>query len=101
MAYRLIDLFSVAGGMTLGFTDTRFCGGFKPILAVDNDTAALETHETNFGGKIVNGNIETWIASKPAIPAADVVIGGPPCPGFSLLNKKRTGTTAAHSGSLI
>lgn len=92
MTYRLIDLFSGAGGMTLGFTNKRFCGGFVPVLAVDNDRAAMRTHERNFpGARTVVGNIEEWIATEPEIPAADVVIGGPPCQGFSLLNKKRTG----------
>jgi site-specific DNA-cytosine methylase len=32
MRYCLIDLFSGAGGMTLGFTDERFGGGFQSIL---------------------------------------------------------------------
>jgi DNA (cytosine-5)-methyltransferase 1 len=91
MTYRLIDLFSGAGGMTLGFSDRRYCGGFKPVLAVDNDAAAIRTHEANFESATVIGNIEEWIASDPIIPDADVVIGGPPCQGFSLLNKKRTG----------
>lgn len=77
--------------MSLGFIDAEFCGGFECVLAVDNDPAALKTHEANFGGRVVGGNIEDWLKSKPSIPSADVVIGGPPCQGFSLLNKKRLG----------
>jgi DNA (cytosine-5)-methyltransferase 1 len=91
MTYKLIDLFSGAGGMSLGFVDPRFAGGFECVLAVDNDVAALETHGANFHGKIVSGNIEDWLKQKPKVPKADVVIGGPPCQGFSLLNKKREG----------
>jgi DNA (cytosine-5)-methyltransferase 1 len=91
MPYRVIDLFSGAGGMTLGFVDSRYCGEFRPVLAVDNDAASLETHEANFGGRTECGNIELWLKDDPSIPAADVVIGGPPCQGFSLLNKRRTG----------
>ncbi|MCU1224679.1 MAG: cytosine methyltransferase [Edaphobacter sp.] len=91
MTYKLIDLFSGAGGMSLGFVDPRFCGGFKCVLAVDNDKAAIETHAANFSGKTVLGNIEHWLAENPNVPKADVVIGGPPCQGFSLLNKKRSG----------
>ncbi len=87
---RVIDLFSGAGGMTLGFCDSRFGGGFEPVLALDNDAAAIETHAANFGGEAVCGNIEDWI-KRAKIPNADVVIGGPPCQGFSLLNKNRTG----------
>lgn len=91
MPYRLIDLFSGAGGMTLGFVDPRYCGRFENVLAVDNDAASIETHEANFKGRTVLGNIEEWLKNDPQIPAADVVIGGPPCQGFSLLNKNRKG----------
>ncbi|WP_082045732.1 MULTISPECIES: DNA cytosine methyltransferase [Pseudomonas] len=88
---RLIDLFSGAGGMTLGFTDDRFCGGFQCVLSVDNDAAAMETHKLAYAAPGVVGNIESWLLTNPNIPQADVVIGGPPCQGFSLLNRKRTG----------
>lgn len=91
MTYKLIDLFCGAGGMSLGFIDPRFCGGFECVLALDNDRAALATHNANFSGTVVGGNIEKWLDDRPRIPRADVVIGGPPCQGFSLLNKKRTG----------
>ncbi|NCC62719.1 MAG: DNA cytosine methyltransferase, partial [Verrucomicrobiae bacterium] len=37
--YRLIDLFSGAGGMTLGFVDDRFCGGYECVLSLDSDAA--------------------------------------------------------------
>lgn len=90
MAYRLIDLFAGAGGMTLGFTHRAFCGGFEPVLSIDNDQAAVNTHSSNFSGKSVCDDIETWLRTNK-VPKADVVIGGPPCQGFSLLNKKRVG----------
>lgn len=89
--FRVIDLFSGAGGMTLGFTDERFCGGFECVLSVDNDAAAMRTHEQAYAAPAVVGNIEDWLQTNPDIPAADIVIGGPPCQGFSLLNKNRTG----------
>jgi DNA-methyltransferase (dcm) len=91
MTYRLIDLFCGAGGMTLGFSDPNFGGGFECVLAVDNDPASIATHSANLGGQTVCGDIEKWLAQVSNIPAADVVIGGPPCQGFSLLNKKREG----------
>ncbi|MGV1802596.1 DNA cytosine methyltransferase [Agrobacterium vitis] len=90
MTYRLADLFSGAGGMTLGFTDARFGGGFLPAFGLDNDAAAVKTHEANFSGHSLRANIEDWIA-EGAIPQVDVVVGGPPCQGFSLLNRGRSG----------
>lgn len=89
--YRLIDLFAGAGGMTLGFVDKRFCGSFQPVLAVDYDRASVQTHELNFDAPAIYGDIEAWLKTNPTIPKADVVIGGPPCQGFSLLNKNRVG----------
>jgi len=89
MKYKIIDLFSGAGGLTLGFTDPRFCGGFECIYSIDNDSAAVKTHNANFGEHSLCTNIEDWLATKPTIPETDLVIGGPPCQGFSLLNKKR------------
>ena len=91
MSYRVIDLFAGAGGMSLGMTDTRYCGGFESVLAVDNDLAATRTYATNFGDHALCVDIEEWLRGNPDIPQADVVIGGPPCQGFSLLNKQRAG----------
>jgi DNA (cytosine-5)-methyltransferase 1 len=86
MTLKLIDLFSGAGGMSLGFRNE----GIEPILALDNDAAAVETHKANFDGEAYCANIEEWLGTAE-VPFADVVIGGPPCQGFSLLNKKRNG----------
>lgn len=91
MTYRLIDLFAGAGGMTLGFTDLRFCGGFESVLAIDNDEAAAKTYAVNFGDHAKCADIEEYLEHGSQIPRADVVIGGPPCQGFSLLNKRREG----------
>ncbi|MGQ0589135.1 MAG: DNA cytosine methyltransferase [Sphingosinicella sp.] len=91
MSLKLIDLFAGAGGMTLGFVDSRFAGGFRSVWGVDLDPAAVRTFNENFGEHAVCADIETWLAEERDIPAADVVIGGPPCQGFSLLNKGRKG----------
>ncbi|OYW44499.1 MAG: DNA (cytosine-5-)-methyltransferase [Sphingomonadales bacterium 12-68-11] len=77
--------------MTLGFTDDRFCGGFESVWALDNDAAAVRTHRQNFGPHAECYDIELWLEEGRDIPQADVVVGGPPCQGFSLLNKKRQG----------
>lgn len=90
--YRIIDLFSGCGGLTHGFFET---GRFKPVLANDCDKAALRSYKFNFdksGDHCFGGNI-TSLLDSPAIqiPQSDVVVGGPPCQGFSLLNKRRIG----------
>lgn len=89
--YQLLDLFSGCGGMTLGFSDSRFCGGFESIFAVDNDKAAADSYRENFGNHIICENIDIFASNDIPIPKADIVIGGPPCQGFSLLNKTRDG----------
>ena len=88
--YKIIDLFSGCGGMTLGFSDPRFCGGFESIFAIDHDKAAAGSYALNFGNHAVCGDIEELVSGKH-VPLADIVIGGPPCQGFSLLNKGRKG----------
>jgi DNA (cytosine-5)-methyltransferase 1 len=82
--YSLIDLFAGCGGMTRGFVDT---GAFEPMFAVEWDAAAAETYRRNFGNHIFEGPIE----AVEHFPAADVVIGGPPCQGFSPLNMSGVG----------
>ena len=89
--YKMIDLFSGCGGMTLGFADERLCGGFESVFAIDHDKAAASSYKLNFGDHAVCGDIEEWIKGNQDIPKADIVIGGPPCQGFSLLNKSRDG----------
>ncbi len=89
--YSLIDLFSGAGGLTLGFTGA-FGHVFEPVWANDLDQSSAETYERNFGTHCVNEDILKVTAHRSdEIPEADVVIGGPPCQGFSLLNKNRLG----------
>ena len=88
---RLIDLFAGAGGLTLGFVDERFGGCFQSVFGVDNDAAAVKTHNRAFGDHGICIDIEEWLKTEPDIPECDVVVGGPPCQGFSLLNKKRSG----------
>jgi DNA (cytosine-5)-methyltransferase 1 len=90
--FPLIDLFAGAGGMTLGFV--RSGRGFEPVWANDFDKDATDTYNANFGDHCVLGDIVDILADpKTELPKARVVIGGPPCQGFSLLNKNRDGDT--------
>ena len=77
----MLDLFAGAGGMTAGFKSA----GFTPIFAVEFEPAAARTYSANFGAHVVAGRIEE-VAS---FPEADVIIGGPPCQGFSPLGRDR------------
>lgn len=89
MPYQLADLFCGAGGMTLGFVDRRFGGGFSTVVGLDFDGPSIKTHGRNFSGMAICEGIEEWV-KKGQIPTVDVVVGGPPCQGFSLLNRDRT-----------
>jgi DNA (cytosine-5)-methyltransferase 1 len=94
--YRLIDMFCGAGGMSLGFSK-KFGHTFTPVWANDFNKECVETYNRNFGNHCTQGDIVD-ILNNPTtvIPKADVVIGGPPCQGFSLLNKNRDGDPRKH-----
>jgi DNA (cytosine-5)-methyltransferase 1 len=83
---KIIDLFSGAGGLAQGFvqaSDAQF--EFRPVFAVEVDTAAAASYAVNFKHKVFVGSIEDLDLS--ILPRADLVIGGPPCQGFSPLGK--------------
>src|SRR5262245_26077394 len=89
--FRLIDVFAGAGGMTLGFSKS-FGHAFDSVWANDCDGSCVETYNANFGDHCVLGDIVDILTdSTTRICKADVVVGGPPCQGFSLLNKNREG----------
>ena len=89
--YKLIDLFCGAGGLSLGFSNI-LGHNFKAVWANDFNQCAADTYNENHGSSCIVGDIVDLLDDPQThIPAADVVIGGPPCQGFSLLNKNRHG----------
>ena len=85
-----IDLFSGCGGLTKGFS----MAGIRSIFASDIDENCEKTFKTNFPGvpflckditQITKEEVDALIGN--VVP--DIIIGGPPCQGFSLANKRR------------
>jgi DNA (cytosine-5)-methyltransferase 1 len=71
----VLDLFSGAGGLSLGFRKV----GFHILQAVDIYPPAVKTYRHNLGTHVD----QIDLTGAVALPYADVLIGGPPCQGFS------------------
>ncbi|MFJ8647016.1 DNA cytosine methyltransferase [Streptomyces sp. NPDC093546] len=87
----VVDLFSGAGGFSAGFRAYEPSGPgsspFRSVAAVEFDEAAAATYAANFGtAHVANVDISTWDA-RPYEGRVDVVMGGPPCQGFSALHR--------------
>lgn len=82
-----IDLFAGAGGLTLGFCQA----GGVPVAAVDHDLDSTETYKRMFPmcKDVFCGNIQDWDPKHLEGSKIDVIIGGPPCQGFSLARGQR------------
>lgn len=79
---RYVSLFSGGGGLDLGFERA----GWEPVVCIDNDPVACETLKHNRPDwNVVCEDIRNFDASPYA--GADVVVGGPPCQGFSTAGK--------------
>ncbi|WP_175278954.1 DNA cytosine methyltransferase [Prescottella equi] len=85
LVFRVLDLFAGAGGLTAGFhqSDDRY----RTVRAVEMDLAAAATYRTTFGDLVYPGRIEDWLTDEE-VPEVEVVVGGPPCQGFSTLGKQ-------------
>ena len=85
--YKFIDLFSGAGGLLRGFMNA----GFIPVFSVEFWKPAVKTHKHNYP------QVEVWSRDirtiedqelKKYIGKIDVIVGGPPCQGFSTIGKR-------------
>ncbi len=86
-----IDLFSGAGGLTLGMSRA----GWRPLLSVDNWEKAGKTHVHNFGnvpfllGDLSRNDVLDEVCTRFADKEIGIVAGGPPCQGFSIFGQRR------------
>lgn len=82
---KVVSLFSGCGGLDLGFINA----GYDVIWANDFFKDAVDTYRKNIGDHIVLGDISK-IPSKKIPDDFDILLGGFPCQGFSIANKKRS-----------
>lgn len=87
--YTVMDLFSGCGGLSYGFIEADY----KVLLGIDNCKDAILTFEHNH--KEAKGIIADLfevtpkeIAMRTNVHDIDIIIGGPPCQGFSIAGKQ-------------
>lgn len=82
----VLDMFCGCGGLSRGFMDA----GYKVLLGIDNNIAALKTFVANHGsaigfkGDLFDTGTILEMATLIKNKEVDLIIGGPPCQGFSL-----------------
>ena len=80
----MIDLFAGAGGMTIGFEKV----GFHSVMAVEWEKAAAATYQANRPEARVHAGDIAEVSDDEIPDHVDLIIGGPPCQGFSSLGLK-------------
>lgn len=81
--YRFVSLFAGCGGKDLGFIRA----GFAPVWANDVEPSACASYARNLGSHIKCADIQA--VESASIPETDLVIGGFPCQGFSIVGTRR------------
>ncbi len=86
--YKVVDLFAGAGGLSLGFLQTQ---KYQIKVAFENNPAMQETYRRNHMGVDVRGDVcgANYKEIQKKYGPIDVVIGGPPCQGFSNANRQK------------
>jgi DNA (cytosine-5)-methyltransferase 1 len=83
---KVLDLFAGAGGLSAGLHQAS--ERFDTVRAVEMDRAAAASYDATFGDeRSYAGSIQDWLAEED-VPEVDVIVGGPPCQGFSTLGKQ-------------
>lgn len=85
-AITIIDLFAGVGGLSEGFH--RASDRYRVLKAVEMEPRAAAGYRLNHDTDVYCGPIQEWLRDEE-VPSADLVIGGPPCQGFSTLGKQR------------
>ena len=84
--YNVLDLFCGAGGLSYGFK----LAGFSIVGGIEWEPSIMLTHKNNFKSRFeFTGDIKnvTDETIKKELSDVDVIIGGPPCQGFSSANR--------------
>ncbi len=94
--YTTIDLFAGAGGLSLGFEQT---GKFKIVLAAENNKNATSTYRKNHPSTEIRADVRSinYADVRRKYGSVDLVIGGPPCQGFSNANRQKA-TISTNNG---
>ena len=86
--YKVVDLFAGAGGLSLGFMQTK---KYDIKVAFENNPAMQKTYKKNHMGVDVQDDVclADYDDIQKKYGKIDVVIGGPPCQGFSNANRQK------------